>query len=237
MKIKELTPKLELHIEKDGLSIVADGKVLSKGFTDVGVISNELLPLIYFNEKRFEYIDTESLELFEVKGVDWISGLHYTGSDLTYLGHNFRSNPLMQLNEPTIFTVSKEVSQSFLGKDGCSVEEKSKKQFDYESQKLIETRTYEITIQPEHSYNFFNSIKYLRIVGKGTLGKSLNLGSKNIKTDVGIYSPMQFSLSQANGAYGVIDIRSNTFLADVKYRKINIYPELILVDSDHIIHI
>lgn len=235
MKIKELAPNLELHINEDGLSIVTEGKTLSKGFSDIGTISNKLLPLIYFDEKRFEYIDTESLEIFDVKGIDWISGLHYVGSDLNYLGHNFRTNPLSQMDKPMVFEVAKEVSKSFLDKSGCTVEARVARKFNYETQKSVEQEVFEVTIQPEYIYKFFNLIKYLRIVGRGTLGKSPNLGSKNIKTEVGIYSPKQFSLSQRNGLYGVMDIRLNKVVAEIKYQKIDVYPELICVDSNQII--
>ena len=47
MKIKEITKNIELHKAENGLAIISNNKVLVQGFTDVGTLANELVPIIY----------------------------------------------------------------------------------------------------------------------------------------------------------------------------------------------
>ena len=63
------------------------------------------------------------------------------------------------------------------------------------------------------------------------------MGSKPIKLEDGSnYNSRLFSLSQKNELYGVIDVRTNKLVLETKYKKIDIYPEVIIVDSDEIIN-
>ena len=83
MKIKSVTEKIDLHREENSLSLTSEGKVILEGFTDVGVVSNGLIPVIYFKEKKFIYVDDNTFEIYEIKNVDWISGFHYVGNNLS----------------------------------------------------------------------------------------------------------------------------------------------------------
>ena len=96
MKIKEIANNIELHKTEDGLALMANNKVLLQGFTDIGTLANGLVPIIYYKQQQFKYLDTDTLEIFDISNVNWISGFHYVGSNLTYLGHNYRTDPLKQ---------------------------------------------------------------------------------------------------------------------------------------------
>jgi glucose dehydrogenase len=67
-----------------------------------------------------------------------------------------------------------------------------------------------------------NSIKYIRIVGSGHLGFSLDFTSKPVKHDGQVvFINMQLTL---NGSYGVMDIREGKMIVNCEYKFINILP-------------
>ena len=77
MKIKEIANNIELHKTEDGLALMANNKVLLQGFTDIGTLANGLVPIIYYKQQQFKYLDTDTLEIFDISNVNWISGFHY----------------------------------------------------------------------------------------------------------------------------------------------------------------
>ena len=78
-----------------------------------------------------------------------------------------------------------------------------------------------------------NSIKYIRIVGKGSLAKGLDIGSRPIKLEDGSnYNSSFFTLSQKDETYGVIDVRTNKLITEIIHKVIDVCPNLIRVDSD-----
>jgi hypothetical protein len=239
MKIKSITEKIDLCREEDGLRLISEKKVLVEGFTDVGIVSNGLIPIIYFKDKKFAYLDEETFEIYEINNVDWISGLHYVGNNLSYLGHNYRTDPIKYLTDTYQFKTIEKVKDVLERFEGCEINIKPEKKFDMDLQKMVETG--KVTVQckftPELTEKLFKEIKYYRIIGKGVLGKSINMGSKPIKLEDGSnYNSRLFSLSQKNELYGVIDVRTNKLVLETKYKKIDIYPEVIIVDSDEIIN-
>lgn len=239
MKIKSVTEKIELHREENSLRLTSEGKVLLEGFTDIGVVSNGLIPVIYFKEKKFIYVDDNTFEIYEIKNVDWISGFHYVGNNLSYMCHNFRTDPIKTTTDSYQFKTIEEVKDILQKFDGCEMTVKPEKKFDMDLQKMVETGKVTVTgILTNQLYKkLFSEIKYYRIVGSGVLGKSMDMGSKPIKLEDGSnYNSRLFSLSQKNDFYGVIDVRTNKLLVEIKYKKIDIYPEVIIVDSDEIIN-
>ena len=96
---------------------------------------------------------------------------------------------------------------------------------------MVETGKVDINckLTNQLSKKLFNEIKYYRIVGCGILGKSLDMMSKPIKLQDGSsYNSLLFSLSQKNDLYGVIDVRNNRLLLDIKHKKIDVNPTFII---------
>jgi len=235
MKIKSITKKIDLYKDENGLSLMSNEKVLLNGFTDIGKVSNGLIPVIYFNDKKFEYLDEDTFQIYKIENVDWISGFHYVGSNLTYMGHNYRTDPIEKLSDPYEFKTVEKVKGVLEKFDGCEMIVKSEKKFDMDLQKMVETGkvTVQCKLTPELSEKLFNEIKYFRIVGKGVLGKGMDMGSKPIKLEDGSnYNSRIFSLSQKNDTYGVIDVRTNELIVEMNYKKIDVCPKVITVDSD-----
>ena len=63
MKIKEIANNIELHKAEDGLALMSNNKVLLQGFTDIGTLANGLVPIIYYKQQQFKYLDTDTLEI------------------------------------------------------------------------------------------------------------------------------------------------------------------------------
>jgi len=105
---------------------------------------------------------------------------------------------------------------------------------------MVETGNVEIicALTRQLSQKLFYEIKYYIIVGMGVLCKALDMGSKPVKLEDGNkYNPLSFALSQKNDLYGVVDLRTNKLLLETKYKKIDILPEAIIVDSGEIVNI
>lgn len=239
MKIKSITEKIDLCREENGLYLISERKVLLDGFTDVGNVSNGLIPIIYFKEKKFVYLDEETFEIYEIKNVDWISGFHYVGNNLSYMGHNYRTDPTKKITDSYQFKTIEKVKDVLQKFDGCEITVKPERKFDMDLQKMVETGkvTVQCQLTPQLTEKLFNEIKYYRIVGRGVLGKGMDMGSKPIRLEDGSnYNSRHFSLSQKNELYGVMDVRTNKLVLEAKYKKIDIYPEVITVDSDEIIN-
>lgn len=239
MKIKSITEKIELHSENNILRLISEGNVLLEGFTDIGVCSNGLIPIIYFNEKRFIYVDDDTLKIYEINNVDWISGFHYVGNDLNYMGHNYRTDPTKKTTDFYKFKTVEGVKNIFEKFDGCETTVETERKFDFDLQKMVETGKVETicALTPQLSHQLFNEIKYYRIVGRGVLNKGLAMGSKPVKLEDGSnYNPLFFTLSQKNDLYGVVDVRTNKLLLETKHKKIDVLPNAIIVDSGEILN-
>ena len=91
MKIKEIAKDLVLDLSFNGLSIQSKDSTIISGFTDIGILANGLLPIVNYKEKSLTYLDTETLEIFSIKDVDWISGLHFAGTAISYFNMDFRA--------------------------------------------------------------------------------------------------------------------------------------------------
>jgi len=239
MKIKEIANNIELHKTEDGLALMANNKVLLQGFTDIGTLANGLVPIIYYKQQQqqFKYLDTDTLEIFDISNVNWISGFHYVGSNLTYLGHNYRTDPTAKLanNEYVFNTGDQDLINEIAKLKGYSSRNRVKSKYDAESDSFIKFKSDEI----EHVFTadlfteLLNSIKYIRIVGKGFLAKGLNIGSRPIKLEDGSnYNSSFFTLSQKDETYGVIDVRTNKLITEIIHKEIDVCPNLIRVDSD-----
>lgn len=239
MKLKSVSEKVELHSENNVLRLISRGNILLEGFTDIGVYSNGLIPVIFFNEKRFLYVDGDTFEIYEIKNVDWISGFHYVGNDLNYMGHNYRTDPTKKTTDYYKFKTIEGVKNMFEKFDGCETTVKTERKFDFDLQKMVETGKVETTcaLSPQLSHKLFNEIKYYRIVGRGFLSKGLDMGSKPVKLEDGSnYNPRFFTLSEKNDLYGVVDVRTNKLLLETKHKKIDVLPNAIIVDSGEIIN-
>lgn len=235
MKIKEIANNIELHKAEDGLALISNNEVLLQGFTDIGTLANGLVPIIYYKQQQFKYLDTDTLEIFDISNVNWISGFHYVGSNLTYLGHNYRTDPLNKLSIPYKYSSVEGMKPVFENLDGCEIMLKPERKFNEDLQKMLETGVNKIqcTLTPELAKKMFNEIKYYRIVGKGFLAKGLAIGALPIKLEDGSnYNSSIFSLSQKDETYGVIDVRTNKLITEIIYKEIDVCPKLIRVDSD-----
>ena len=248
--IRKINDKLSL-VYDNGLHIKSDGKIITSNLYEIGTLTNGLLPLYYKNENKrkgsFSYLDCSTNKLFPIDNVRWISGFHFTGSDLNYIDHNYRTNPLENFMEYHSFrSDSKDVLAFFEGKKGVSIEKIIDRKYDPETDKFIEYEGRDFKINNKESYEFFNTIKYLRIVGVGNtetgpdmLGSHFELDKKTV------YSPSRISLSPngkyikdsngeliknpnfVEGMYGVVDVRTNKLLLDCVCEKINIFPGFI----------
>lgn len=235
--IRKINEDLTL-VYDNGLHIALDGKIITSNLYEIGTLSNGLLPLYYENEKKhegsFSYLDCSTNNIFPIDNVRWISGFHFTGSSLNYIYHNYRTNPLKNLEEYHLFhSKSKDVIEFFEGKKGVTI-------------KKLTNEKFEIRIDNKESYEFFNTIKYLRIVGVGNTKTSLNMAGSPFHLDEKmVYHPSFISLSPkgkfikdsngkiiknpdfTEGIYGVIDVRTNKLLLDCVCEKINIFPGFI----------
>ena len=235
MKIKDISKNIELQKGEDGLALISNNKVLLQGFTDIGTVVNGLVPIIYYEQQQFKYLDIDTLELFDISNVNWISGFHYVGNNLTYMGHNYRTYPLNKLSIPYKYSSVEGMKTVFENLDGCEMMLKPERKFNEDLQKMLETgvNKMQCTLTPELAKKMFDEIKYYRIVGKGTLGKGLAVGAQPIKLEDGSnYNSRLFTLSQKDETYGVIDVRTNKLITEIIHKKIDVCHKLIRVDSD-----
>lgn len=235
MKIKEISNNIELYKAEDGLALMSDNKVLVQGFTDIGIVANGLVPIIYHKQQQFKYLDTDTLEIFDISNVNWISGFHYVGSNLTYLGHNYRTDPRNKLSVSYKYSSVEGMKPVFENLDGCEMILKPERKFNEELQKMLETgvNKMQCTLTPELAQKLFNEIKYYRIVGKGTLGKGPAVGALPVRLEDGSnYNASLFSLSQKDEAYGVIDVRTNKRITEITHKELDVCPNIIRVDKD-----
>ena len=146
MKIKEIANNIELHKTEDGLALMSNNKVLLQGFTDIGTLANGLVPIIYYKQQQFKYLDTDTLEIFDISNVNWISGFHYVGSNLTYLGHNYRTDPTAKLanNEYVFNTGDQDLINEIAKLKGYSSRNRVKSKYDAESDSFIKFKSDEI---------------------------------------------------------------------------------------------
>jgi len=222
MKIKEIAKDLVLDLSSDGLSIQSKDSTIISGFTDIGILANGLLPIVNYKEKSLTYLDTETLEIFSVKDVDWISGLHFAGTALSYFNMDFRMDPNLSNDGEQSFSIKGAYNGSLDEIDGVSVQSEVNRVFDEEGQKFNEVVVSKITIPNTSMKELLNTIKYYRIVGKGRLASSLNIAAANFKSDDGgIYHPKQFVLS-GNKKYGVMDIRTQKLLVPCEFNEIKV---------------
>ena len=235
MKIKEIANNIELYKTEDGLALMANNKVLIQGFTDIGTLANGLVPIIYYEQQQFKYLDTDTLEIFEISNVKWISGFHYVGSNLTYLGHNYRTDPRNKLSVSYKYSSVEGMKPVFENLDGCEMMLKPERKFNEELQEMLETgvNKMQCTLTPELAQKLFNEIKYYRIVGKGTLIKGPAIGALPIKLEDGSnYNSSLFTLSQKDGTYGVIDVRTNKLITEIIHKEIDVCPKVIRVGTE-----
>jgi len=66
MKIKEISQNIALHKTEDGIALMSNNKVLVQGFTDIGTVVNGLVPIIYYEQQQFKYLDIDTLEIFDI---------------------------------------------------------------------------------------------------------------------------------------------------------------------------
>ena len=222
MKIKDIHIKLTLHLTSNGLSIQSEDSTIISGFTDIGILANGLLPIVNDKENSLTYLDTETLELFHINDVDWISGLHFAGTALSYFNMDFRTDANLSNEGEQSFSIKGAYNGSLDEIDGVSVQSEVNRVFDEEGQKFNEVVVSKITIPNTSMKELLNTIKYYRIVGKGTLASSLNIAAANFKSDDGgIYHPKQFVLS-GNKKYGVMDLRTQKLLVPCEFNEIKV---------------
>ena len=222
MKIKDIHTKLTLHLTSNGLSIQSEDSTIISGFTDIGILANALLPIVNEKENTLTYLDVETLELFSITEVDWISGLHFVGTALSYFNMNYRSDPKLSNDGEQSFSIKSPYDGSLDSIDGVSVQSEVKRVFDEEAQKFTELAISKITIHNTSMRDLLKSIKYYRIVGKGTLGSSLNIAAPNFKSDDGaLYHPKQYVLTGKH-KYGIMDIRTQKLLVPCEFGEINV---------------
>jgi hypothetical protein len=222
MKIKEISTNLTLHLTSDGLSIQSENSTIISGFKDIGILANGLLPIVNDKEKSLTYLDIDTLELFHITDVDWISGLHFVGTALSYFNMNYRSDPKLSNDGEQSFSIKSPYDGSLDSIDGVSVQSEVKRVFDEEAQKFTELAISKITIHNTSMRDLLKSIKYYRIVGKGTLGSSLNIAAPNFKSDDGaLYHPKQYVLTGKH-KYGIMDIRTQKLLVPCEFGEINV---------------
>jgi hypothetical protein len=235
MKISVLNENAEIHIINETLHLMIRNQSILSNFSGFGKLINGLLPIVYYKDKLFYYFDLETNQLFKVNGVDWISGLHYVGDCLTYMGHNYRTDPILSRNEQYKFT-TKEILKPFIESiPDSTIDVQLEYKFCYDQQKMVHTGLKQLSgaISKTKATSMFQSLKYYRIVGKGTLNKGINLINKPFNSNHRInFHPSLYSLSKTDECYGVVDVRNNEFIVDLKYKCIDIWPQYIFADQD-----
>lgn len=248
--IKKINENLNLVFD-NGLHISLNGEIITSNLYDIGILSNGLLPLYYKGEKKhlgsFSYLDCSTNSILPIENVRWISGFHFVGNDLNYIGHDYRTNPLENVTEHHLFNSnSKDVVEFFEGKKGVLINKISDRKYDYETGEFVINETNEIKINKNEYHEFLENIKYLRIVGVGNTNTGLNLGGKPFELDEKVvYHPSHITLSPKGqfikdsngkriknpdfkeGMYGVVDVKTNKLLLDCVCEKINIFPGVI----------
>ena len=222
MKIKEIAKDLVLDLSFNGLSIQSKDSTIISGFTDIGILANGLLPIVNDKEKSLTYLDIDTLELFHINDVDWISGLHFAGTALSYFNMDFRTDANLSNEGEQSFSINGAYDGSLDEINGVSVQSGVKRVFDEESQKFNEVAISNITIPNTSMKELLNVIKYHRIVGKGKLSSTLNIAAPHFKSDDGgIYHPQQFVLSGSK-KYGVMDIRTQKLILPCDFNEIKV---------------
>lgn len=234
MKVKDITGNCELHIDNSGLKLISNGNEILSGFKDVGEFANGLVPVYFKEAQEFKYFDVESEKVYSIKGVDWVSGFHFVGSDLNYFNHNYKTDPIAKMKGDQYVFSNKSTDLKEVLKDNNQIKimPKMKSNWDEALQEFVKFASEdeeEYIISKDNFSSLLDNIKYYRIVGVGKLGKSLDFGSPNISLENGLkYNKSLYSLSQKDGKYGVIDIRTNKLVVEPIYTKINVFPGLIL---------
>ena len=215
-------------VHKDGqLHIMQDDRILISGFNNIGTTVNGLIPLYYKKDNLFKYYDIHKQIEYTIQDADWISGFHYLGSNLNTMFHNLRTNPVDNLknNEYIFNTDNQEIINVFKNLQGYSSRYKIKQKYDQQSDSFIEFTSdqTEHVITRDLMEELMDSLKYLRIAGKGQLNRSHNFIKGSTKDHDGnvIYTPQDLTLK---GSYGVIDVRDGSWLLEPKHSMINILP-------------
>lgn len=236
MKVKNITDDLELHRNEQGLNLTFEKKEILTGFTEVGTLINDLIPVYYKDSNEFKYFDVKTKKVYLLKGVNWVSGFHYVGSDLNYFNHNYRSDPIANLVDDYIFSIeSLELEEKLKRFEKIKITRKENEKFDYDIQKKIvsDIEKLEYKVPKDVFIELLNLIKFYRIVGVGKLNKGLDMGSNPIKLENGlIYNKILYFLSKRNSKYGVMDIRTNEWIVNPEYLKINVFNGIILHSNE-----
>jgi hypothetical protein len=228
----------DIQLVYDGsLHFLKNGQKVLSNFNELGELINGLLPVYFKENNLIKYFDVDTNTVYNFNDVDWVSGFHYVGNELNHLFHNYRSSPLIKEtnSQYTFQSDLKEIHQLFEGKEGIEIMPIKNRSFDYDKQIFIESSSnkYEYIINHNTSIELFDSIKYIRIAGKGNLNLKVNLSDKPFVYDgKPVYSPKHLMLSKNSEQYGVIDVRTNKVLLDFKYKKINVLPKLIVYENE-----
>ena len=238
--IKKINQDTDLVYAEDQLHIMQGDNKLISGFSYMGTVINNLIPLHWKYKDRnvFKYYDLETNTEYRIDDVDWISGFHYQGNDLNTMYHNFRTDPLTNLvnNEYVFNTQDPHLVHSLKELNGYSSRKKIKTKYDPETDTFIEFNSDEVehVLTDQLFTELMNSIKYLRIVGVGKLGFSNDFTSKPVKHNGQVvFNNKQLTL---DGVYGVVDVRTGNTIIERGYEYINILPWSIRCSTDKIVY-
>ena len=224
--IENIIGDINLIHKQDQLHIMQKDDILESGFNMIGTTANGLIPLYYKKDNQFKYYDIDNKTLYDTDA-DWISGFHYQGSDLNTMFHNLRTDPLKNLkNDEYVFnTDNQEIIKVFKNLIGYSSRYKVKQKYDHETDAFIKYTSdqMEHVITKDLMEELMDSVKYLRIAGRGQVNKSPNFIKNSTKDKDGqvIYKPSDLTLK---GSYGVINVKKGTWVLEPNHTMINILP-------------
>jgi hypothetical protein len=199
-------------------SIIIDNKLVVE-FTEFGIKANGLIALYNSVTTSFYYFDYINGVCYPVgQFVHWISGFHFQGSRLNYIGYNYSFDP----SAKAFYDISKSVKLTaqdieFINKDIVQLEQVD------ESKNLWKMNMKASTIENE-----LEKIKFYRIFGVGKTMKTINPAFNRYKTESGEQiKNLKIMLGSQIDCFGVFDVRTSEIIVPAEYSEIHVLPGLI----------
>lgn len=193
-------------------------------FTEFGTKANGLIALYNSAVSTFYYFDYVNNICYPIDDfVNWISGFHFEGSRLNYLGYNYSFDP----SSKSFYDIGKKVKLTtqaiqFINKDIVQLEQVDES-----------TNLWKMHIKASTVENELNKIKYYRIFGVGKTLKTINSVFNNYKTESGEQiKNLNISLGRQKDCFGVIDVRTSEIIVPAEYSEIHVLPGLIYASKE-----
>ena len=233
MKIQQFSNDVSLVYEDTALVLKQGSEVLVSDVFEVGIEANGLLPISFDKGSRWAYLDTTTVSVINVPSVQWISGFHFVGNGLNYMGLNYRTDPLTRVpTELAVSTAVESVALALQQIEGVSAKHEAAKKFNYDTQKFEEESVFRITFTENAWHAGLQAIRHIRIVGHGVINSNIDIAKSFVKDETEVvYRPRKMSLSQSSAKYGVINVLTGDVLVPCDFKDIHVYPTMIVAEN------